>query len=160
MREPDFSHENRRAWKCTAPATAPAHAAHLVTYLVNFPGAHPWWEYWGVTVVHLRDILGAPAAKKSYPDAGYEFGIWTIDPRKHPAPVDPDAGAWALLSPADSIVQFHGIDDEQATELGLLSVKLMVERAYSPDSDFRSFWKEAIWGTVEHMTIGHPEGSA
>lgn len=158
MREPDLSRDNRRAWKCDGAATEPAHAAHLVTYLVNFPGAHRGWEYWMVATVHLRDIPGVRPANKSYPDAAYEFGIHTIDPEKHPGEIDPDRGAWALLSPPDSIVQFHGVDDDQAAELCLLSVKLMIERGYSPDSDFRAFWKEAIWSTIEHMTVGHHKG--
>ena len=122
-------------------------------------GANPFWSYWMVAIVHLRDIPGVPPARKSYADAEFEFLIATIDPEKAPNP-DPDLGPWPLLRPMDCVVHFHGVIDDQAAKLLELAVRDMVLSAESPDSDYREAWKRKIWATVEHMTTGHPEGSA
>ena len=158
MREPDYSRENRRAWKSQAEHTKKEHQGHLATFLVNSPIAHPIWSYWMVALVHLRDIPGVPPARKHYPDAEFEFAIASIDP-DHGIP-DPDKGPWPLLEPLDCVVQLHGVTDEQAAELCEKAVQLMVHQGISPDSDNRGWWKIAIWNAVEHVTTGHPEGSA
>ncbi len=78
MREPDYSRENRRAWKSQAEHTKKEHQGHLATFLVNSPIAHPIWSYWMVALVHLRDIPGVPPARKHYPDAEFEFEGGTL----------------------------------------------------------------------------------
>ena len=39
-------------------------------------------------------------------------------------------------------------------------VEMCVRAELSPDGDFRNAWKGLIWGTGEHYTTGHPQGSA
>jgi hypothetical protein len=161
MREPDVKGPYGRAWfiRDKDPKFVD-HQACLGSWLVNVPGAHPFWEYWLVTIVHLRDIPGQskPATKK-YPEAEFEFGIHSIDPAIVPEP-DPDNAleGYPLLNPPDVIEQFHGISDRDALRVAEGGISAMIHGRISPDQDFRPMWNRLITGTVEHFRSGaHPE---
>ena len=93
MREPDLQGGPVRAWRIAqTDAVRQAHIdsfgypdAGIDTWIVNGP-FHPFWSWWHVGVVHLRDIPNCPPAQKKYPEAEYEFTVFTLDP-------DPGRGA-------------------------------------------------------------------
>lgn len=155
MREPDFKGPFGRAWTLAHTSDVPDHTACLGSWLVNVPGAHPWWSHWLVSVIHLRDIPGVKPAFKKYPDAGFEFAIYSINPDKCPQP-DPDdiANGFPLLTPVDVQEQFHGVSDRDAWRIAQSGIEAMVHGRISPDQDFRPMWNRLIVGTVSHFRQG------
>lgn len=179
MREPDLTGPATRAWRIRESKAMTEHHVRefgydhggIDTWVVNGP-YHPFWAWWHVSVVHLRPIPGAPPAQKQYPEAEYEFAIFSLDPdpaasghpeRSYPPDIDaleagdPERGLPGYLTPADAVIQFHGCTDEQAREVCELAVRAIVN-GQSPDSDFRSWWERAIPNTVEHLATGGHEG--
>lgn len=131
----------------------PKSPACIAAWLVDRPGAHPWWHHYLVSVVHLRDVPGVPPAKKSYPEAAYEFQIVSIDPERCPSP-QPDANGYPMLLPPDVIYQFHGVTEEDAVRICELAITAISKGLLSPDSDFASAWKESLSKTVKHFVEG------
>jgi hypothetical protein len=135
-----------RAWLLQPEeAPSPQQEATLSTWLVNCPFRHPFWEWWTVTVVHLRDVEGLPSAERAYPEAEYEFQIRTLDPEESPTP-DPDLvdEGWEYLDPPDVIEQFHGIGDHQAQALCSMAIQEILNGRVSPDVNFRGEWNRII----------------
>ena len=156
MRDPDIEGPYGRAWFMPyKDPEVPDHQACLGSWLLNVPGAHPFWEYWLVTIIHLRDIPGSRPAIKHYAEAEYEFGINSINPEECPAP-DPDnvREGYPLLQPSDVVEQFHGISDRDALRVAEAGVRAMVHGRISPDQDFRSMWSRLISDTVAHFRAG------
>lgn len=154
MRPPDKAGPAWSAWKLPSAADKPA---ALGAWIVHCPGLHVAWSYWMVALVHLRDVEGTKPAVRSYPDAELELLSIALNPDK---PVDVDGGRIYYLTPPDVAEQFHGVSDAQAIEMLERFVDLIVAGQLAPDSDFRATWKRYVWGTVEHITTGHPRGSA
>lgn len=164
MRDPDLIGIAGRAWHTRRPEEGsgePSWQGHVNGYVIEVPGAHPWWRFWTVYVVHLWDIPGAPPAKKHFPEAAYEFAIFAHDP-DYPVAVDPGVGTELHpLTPFDVCYQFAGCTDEQASRICDGAVRMILDGRMSPDQDYRSIWKTVIKNTVEHMTAGgHPTASA
>lgn len=117
---------------------------------------HPFWHWWMVSVIDLKDHEGIPPANKQYPEAEYEFGIYSLDGEVN---IDAcDRGdvtnrGFKPLSPPDVIFHFHGLTSEQASEICEAAVTLIVN-GQSCDSDFREYWKSLLARTVEHYTLG------
>jgi hypothetical protein len=169
VRPPDLSGP-ARAWLIDDSKSREAHvrewgyeAGSLVTWIVNGP-YHPLWSWWHVGVIHLRDIPGAPPANKQYPEAEYEFAIYSLDPSgKDGRPKAPDIdlieagetkrGFPGFLSPPDVQFHFHRVTDEQAIKICNRAVEHIVG-GRSCDSDYREWWKAALAGTVEHFVLG------
>lgn len=146
-----------RAWKVSIPPGSPSDwSATVASYLVNVVGAHPFWTWWAVSVVSLRQIEGVAPAHKSYPEAEYEFLIVTINP-EHPPDPDAVGDGYRFLMPPDVVEQFHGLNDEEVAKLCMMSASIIVQGKASPDQDWRSWWKAAIPNTVKHIALGgHP----
>lgn len=134
------------------------HEASISAWLINVPGAHPFWSWWSVGMIHLRDIPGVPPANKRYPEAEYEFMIYTIDPNRCPHP-DPDKAAegYPHLIPFDVSEQFHGVSDQDAARICEGAVRAIVAGYISPDQDYRMAWRRLLHGTIKHFQEGrHP----
>lgn len=155
--EPTISGVAGRAWKLSVESDKPDHDASIASWLVNVPGAHPFWSHWLVGMCSLRDIPGVPPAKRSYPEAEFEFLIASIDPSEMPSPmpeVGKACGGFPLLSPFDVVFQFHGVIDADAGRICELAVRAMCDGRLSPDQDFRSAWEATLTKTVEHFRTG------
>lgn len=155
MRDATFERDGRRAWLMTEYGEDVRPHTALAVYLVNADGWHIGWNWWQVSVVHLRDEPGVAPARKHYPIAEYEIQILAIDP-SHNLP-DPDAPLpqdIRPLHPFDLIHQFHGVTDEQAAEIAALVVERAVNENVPLDQDLRTFWQEAIDSTVVHYREG------
>lgn len=139
----------------------PDHEGGLAAWLLNVPGAHPFWSWWMLAACHLRPIPGAQSARKHYPGAEYEFAIITINPEEHPI-VDPDnlpREGFHLLRPSDVVHQFHGVTDADVKRIAALAVRAIVTGQISPDQDYRSMWEGLIDGTVAHYREGRHQQS-
>lgn len=170
MREPDKISTNGtiKAWKIKYTQDhLDAHMrefghppAGICTWLLTGP-FHMAWHWWMLSVVSLKDIPGVPPATKTYPEAEYEFGIYSLSGEVNIEAADKADLAnrgYDILSPADAIVHFHDCNDEQAEQVCDLAVRAIILGAVSPDSDYRSWWRKAIPNTVEHVVTGGHHG--
>jgi hypothetical protein len=157
-RDPDRTGPAGTAWLVKAPEGGPPDwQGSIAAWIVNQPGAHPFWRYWFVGVVHLRDIPGVKPAKKRYPLAAYEFIILALDPEKPLPEIDGhrNGNPMKMLMPPDVVLQFHGLDDKRAEELAGLAVAAIINGQMSPDQDYRGMWRAAIQSTIEHLQGKH-----
>ena len=162
MRDPDKQQGPTRAWLIAKSAvTRPDQEATIAGWLVNGP-FHPLWQWWMLSIVHLRDLPGVPPAQKRYPEAEYEFMIVSLNPEKGVPDIDEleRTGTWGdpekppFLTPIDVTEQFHGITDAQAHEIAEKAVNAILDGWISPDQDFRSSWSRVIASTIDHYRRG------
>jgi len=147
-----------RAWTCKIERTRPDHAASIGNWLLYCPGAHAFWSYWWVGLIHLRPIEGVKPAVVATPGAGWELVCIAQDPGTEPDP-DKPGETFRPLSPIDWIVQFGDVKtDREAERVGLAVVRAIMSGEVSPDSDYRAFWATSIPATAKHYAEGgHPE---
>lgn len=144
-----------KAWKITVPEEKlrPEHAAGLDQWLVYHAGSHPFWSYYCVGLIHLRDIEGAKPANLRYDAATHEIMFVSLSPD-----VDlPDVDAWespTYLQPIDVAAQFTVNDDEQARNVLAAVMDTIVERGAALDQDHRNWWEGAIGTTARHEREG------
>lgn len=163
MVEPTFTGTFGSAYKVTLPAPAererPAMQASLVSWFLHMPGSHPFWSCYLLSLVHLREIEGAPPAFKRYPDATHEIHVIALNPEKSPKP--DDMTTWQCLTPINVVEQFEAKSDDDAVLMleqlaracvdGLLYVEPQGVRGA------RERWTTTVTRTAEHLRLGgHP----
>lgn len=170
MRPPD-KEGIARAWRFrhTPEAELAHHAEHghisagLATWIINGP-YHPFWSWWLVGVVHLRELPNAGPPVIVVPGATHEMVCYTLDPDPpagRPAVPDLDrceagdlhGGLPGLLHPADWVVQFTVPEDRVAVHIAELAVDAIVA-GDSCDSDYRGAWERTITQTAAHYNEG------
>lgn len=169
MREPDFEGvSGRNAFRVVQPTERhhlvlknPAWTAQLAGFLVNAPGAHPFWSQWMIALVHLRPIPNTPPPKLHKPDRGYEIMCHAIDPEKGIVTIDmldEQANRVPMLEPIDWVVQLSNkLRDDQAIAITQHVIESIMSGRASPDSDFRYFWIQSIAATERHYLTGAHE---
>lgn len=162
MREPDKSGV-AQAW--LIPLNQESVDAHIKEW--GYPPAtirqwfvvgpyHPFWHWWMVSVIDLKDHDGMPPAHKQYPEAEYEFMIMSLNGEVNIEACDTgdfENRGFKYLTPPDVVFHFHGVTEEQACEICDAAVSLIV-KGQSCDSDFREYWKAMLARTVEHYVLG------
>jgi hypothetical protein len=147
-----------RAWKIatTDPEILEENVdwnAGVGSYLVHAPHGHPYWYWYCVGCVHLRDIPGqSRPPRRDFPEATHEMMFLALNPE---API-PDVDDWQgmrHLSPVDLEHQFQVNSDEEAAELTELVVRHICA-GQSPDQDFRTYWRGMIDETAERIRLG------
>jgi len=130
-------------WRCL-PVTFNEHPTCLAVALLHCPGAHPFWGWWLMSLIHLRPVEGFPPAHVS-PGATHELLVQVIDPERCPEP-DPAAGerGYPLLTPPDLVHQFAASGDEEARALFAWLGEEVAQQRLSPDSDFRAIWRTRV----------------
>lgn len=121
-------------------------------FIVNCKGYHPLWEWWGINIVSLQEAEGFPPPVLHYPEAEYELIIVSLDP-EYDIDIDAiEAGKdyYRFLEPPDLCEQFHGITRDQAAKLAHLVVTAVLH-GETPDQDNRAYWRQAMWGAIEHL---------
>jgi hypothetical protein len=153
MRTPDLEGSAGRAW-LIQPAK-PEEGASLGSWLVNVPGAHQFWSWWVLAVVHLREEEHLPPPARVYEEAEYEFTILTVDPKEPVlSPEVAEEEGLAFLMPPDVVEQFHGIIEQDASVVAAISVQEIVKGRISPDQDFRPRWKVLLDETIAAFRSG------
>lgn len=154
MRDPDAQGPYGRAWLLQDKSGKPDYQASCGAWLVNCPSAHPFWHWWLVGTTGLRDLPGVKPAVKQYPEAEYEFIIFSIDPQACPNPEPDDPKGYPHLTPIDVVEHFHGVSDHDAARICMSAVHAIVNGVLSPDQDYRSAWKASLEATVQHFRSG------
>lgn len=157
---PDCKGPAGHAWRVTLPP--PGQRARkdwdgtVGIYIVRVPGAHPCWDHWFVSLIHLRPIDGVRPAVIRVDGATHEFNIASIDPTFALPGLDAGAPDWdpRFLRPIDVTEQFAAADDLVADRVLELAVHAMVNGFGSPDQDWRPWWKRAIATTAQHYAAG------
>lgn len=145
-----------RAWKLDLSGISKAGThTDVGTWLVNGP-FHPFWRWWIVSAVHLRDVEGAPPAKLRVEGATHEIMVISLKPDEEITPERLEGGDLPYLA-AEMTHQVVGLRDDQAEYLLELMVRYIGSGRISPDSDYRSMWPEILDNTAEHLRYGtHP----
>lgn len=162
MRDPNTSGVAGRAWKVAldAPWVKSAPNSTLVAWFLCVPSAHPFWSWYSISVIHLRDMEGVKPAIRQYPEAEYELIVIALDPgpdRNNHVEYDPDGSEpTKLLMPPNHVIQFHGLSDEQAAELGDRLAMAVCRGLLNPDTDHRRAWTKAVQQLVERYSARLP----
>lgn len=164
-RDPDI-HGVGRAWKVLAPdAPQWQQQASCGAWLVHAPHGHPFWTWYAVQCISLREIAGQDRPPHlQFPGASHEWLVLALNPEQPLPDIErwngPGTPPMQYLEPIDQCVQFIVADDDQARELCELTVRHILS-GVSPDQDFREYWRTAIANTAEHIRLGgHPDGPA
>lgn len=148
-RPPDHVGSHGEAWLINAPGDSTTTCARRV---LRCEWAHPMWEYWLVSSVHLRDVPDHRPATLQFPGATHEVLIAALNP-DHPLPTG--AGTARLLQPLDVVQHVTLDDDSQAVDLTKLVVEACCAGRMSPDSDFRRAWETVLTSTAAHLRGEH-----
>lgn len=108
-----------------------AQGACLESWVLKIPGWSPAWEYYQISVIHLRDIDGEDSAKLQYPEAAYEVMLFALDPGKTPDVLDKQT--LKPLTPFNYVRQFHGVVDDQAKKVCSTLVADLVDGRLMPE---------------------------
>jgi hypothetical protein len=165
QRRPDCEGLHGRAWRI--PMAAPGQRgrpdadATVDGWLLHAPGAHPFWVYWVLAVIHLRPLAGVKPAYVRLSGATHEIIIMALNPETQLPEIE-DVGrgeaTFDFLTPIDVMEQFVVRDDAEAAQLCELAIRCCVDGMASPDQDWRSWWSRAIAETAMHLREGrHPE---
>lgn len=158
--EPDYSGQWRVFRLQLPPDDLVDYPATLGAWLLDCPGAHPFWRFHTLNLVHLRELEGQPPVRLAFPGASHELLVLALDPH-HDAELTPlDWKTCAhFMMPPDASVQFVAQDDEAALHVAELAARAVAEGVLIPDSDYASHWEGTIQLTAEHVRIGeHPDG--
>lgn len=132
-----------------------AQEASLAGWHMHCPHAHPFWSWYMVTLIHLREIPDTPPVKKDSPEMSHEVVVMSLNPDyplREPGKVQHPLH---YLEPFDHVMQFTGTTDAQAIRVIELYIRACVDGHISPDSDYRQVWRDLLPGTIEHVVTGH-----
>jgi hypothetical protein len=122
--------------------------ASLASWLLFCPGLHAVFEYWFLSLLATRKMVGGPRTTGK-PPPDYEVVVYALDADMTP---DPDVIAtFRLLSPCDQFHAFSGCDDAAAIAFTDTLVELAVAGRLPPDSDYRREWAYAVSTFQEEM---------
>jgi hypothetical protein len=96
---------------------APEHQPAIAMYLVEITDrtAPTFWRFHAVGVISLARV--GDQVKRVYPEAQYQLVVFSIDPDRMP-PTAKNMIFWQKVAPHDIDLQFHGVDEASAAELG------------------------------------------
>lgn len=146
--DPDRAGDVAKGWHITAK-----NKTALDAWLIHHPTSHPFWSYYLVSLIHLRDVPGVPPANKQFDAATHEILFLTLDP-ENPLP---DPRKWTdpkFLTPPDLAAQFEVNNDTEAQAVFEAVLDTIIKRGYPLDSDHRSWWETSIRATAGHERTG------
>lgn len=163
-RDPDHEGTAGKAWRWDLPGNVPNVETNIDSYLICTPGSHPFWWWYMVAMIDLREHVGIPAPHKQFDTAEYEIQVVALSP-EHPVP-EPEGNPFVeqslkLMQPSDQIIQVGSFNkgDDDAREMLRLIIKACVDGYLVPDQDHRQRWAHVVANTYEHMTTGgHSHG--
>lgn len=157
MKAPDYTGHAGRGWQMdmSAREQRPDWAATLTSILLNCPGAHPAWQHWMCSVIHLRELPGVKSAIKRFPEATHEIMVVALDPRYELPDPDHFEQPFHYLLPLDHVVQLEVPSDAAAVQVLETMVRACCDGIMSPDSDWREAWRTQIAHLAAHQRGEH-----
>lgn len=165
-RGPDHEGSAGAAWHWNLPDDVPNVETNIDSYLICVPGSHPFWWWYMVAMIDLREHVDTPSPHKQFPTAEYEIQVVALNP-EHPVPEpegnpfqDPANPLVKLMQPSDQVLQIGPFPkgDDDAREMLRLIIKACVDGYLVPDQDHRQRWAYVVGNTYEHMTTGGHRG--
>jgi|SRR5581483_293135 len=166
--EPDVVTPCMKAWKMAQPPETdmkahPDWSACLMQYVVDFPNAHPHWNAYTVSVIHLRPIEGSEyPIHLNFPEATHEFMIMALDPN-HDVIINEDkqlvGGTLHLLRSLNFVHQVTTTDEGAIGALEYL-MSMLGKCVSSPDSDYKSTNRQIIDGYLQMYNANLEAASA
>lgn len=144
LRPPDLTGPAGRAWKVQIAPDLPTGTTGVALWVLHLPGIVPFWSWYAISVVHLRDQPGTRPAVIQVEGATHEVLVMALDPEAGPPG---EEGGWDLdrpeqlprhLSPLEVVRQIVGITDEGGQEIANQLASAAVTGLYVPDSDRRA----------------------
>lgn len=137
----------------------PAQRATLAGWLIDAPGQAPAWRHYLLSVIHLRDMPGAPPARIRIAGATHELILCALDPLGNPSIHDRES--IRPLTPLNAEAQFMVPTDEQAVSLAEKAVRAICDGVLPAEPAFpergRQIWQAVVMSTAEHMRTGGHE---
>jgi hypothetical protein len=130
------------AWECDVDAIMealgfrPATSACIGQWIVAAPWAHPFWDNYIISVIHLRPIPGAEPPVILLPGATHEIYVIALDPNHEPDTADIPR----TLTPINFAAQFIAQHDVEARARVLRSVEEICKGELNPDTDYIREW--------------------
>lgn len=133
-----------RSWEAVVDpdALSPvARAAAVGAWFLECPGAHPLWDQYLVTLIHLRPFPGAPAPVLYARGATHEIILLALNPKVRMGRKSKTTEAkW--INPPNFVGQFIAEHDAAAREKVERVIAEVEAGRLSPDSDARIEWKK------------------
>ena len=118
--------------------------AVLGVFLIEAPLAQPRWNCYFATVLHLRDIPGAPPLTNIREGATHEFGLGRIK-RQYEDTADPDdIRTLNAVGSLDMNQELILPSDERALEVGSLAVQACLNGELHPSRAHRQAWSNFL----------------
>lgn len=143
--KPDFETKQTAGWEL------PIGGATVGSWLLHVPRAHPVWDFYLLTGVHLRPAEGLPPPDKWEPGASHELLIAAINPDTDPRHTKPP---FSLLQPFNYVAQVADASDADVYVLVRHMARAAVCGHASPDSDWRSWWDKFVGFQMEELNNG------
>ena len=155
MQTPGLKGPHGKAWLAAyTEAQLKEAPAAVCGWLLHCPPAHPFWDWYTVFCVHLRDVPGADPAKKRSENMSHEILIYALDPSFVPAVDTPIEWIQHRLEGPNLLHQLELPTDADASRLVALLIQAFCDGTASPDSDWRRHNKGLLDGTAEHVRSG------
>lgn len=132
----------------------PPDSGLVASWVLHCPGQSLGWEYFCLSVVHLRDLPGMRPPVLTTPGASHEVILMALSPDD---PVPP-AGPVKFLTPLNFVEQTYVSSDHDAHRLGEFLVKSMVAGqlwAEPPLSGQKEPWSSMLQSTAAHLCGAH-----
>lgn len=143
---PSLVGNHGRAWELNLPAIREENRKTDTTvagWIVFAPWAHLAWSYYGICVIHLRDVPGVEPAHVSLPNATHEILVMALDPSRVPDLKRPGSTGLRPLNFVGQWIETGATDEERdnaAAERLRLTVGEILAGQLSPDTDFTNQW--------------------
>lgn len=106
-------------------------------WVVHCPSAHPFWQYYFVAVIHLREAPGLPPPRRYGDDYTHELIVAALDPKYVPNILSPMEH---YLRPMNFAAQWNAGTDIAADVKVESVVREIVNGELSPDTDHMRAW--------------------
>lgn len=116
----------------------------VCVFIVFAPGAHPWWHYYTVACIHLRNIDGLPSPKILLDDATHEVWVMALDPSIPPnlnKPFENHLRPWNFAGQWKADARLNPVDLDEAAAIKVEdTVRDILSGDLNPDTDGVKGW--------------------
>jgi hypothetical protein len=127
----------------------------LTGWILNVPGAHPFWEDYVISVIHLRPVVGLPPTHKDFIGASHELMVLAL--QKNDKVIKGPVPGFIMLTPPNVRVQFKAAFDKGAMEVSDLMAKATLDGMpwIEPQGVIGAAeaWKNSIKMTAMHYDL-------